>query len=214
MNIESKALEQGPRGQIIGGGPVVMSQEECQLRTIIEQQHTALQDLQTECTALRVNEENLTAQVESLRAQLAARVPDMSEALRVLHCIETSVVSGINVTDGWRILRNLLSAAPSQQAPVAQGEPVAEVVMAAKPPKASQAWLPFKIVHASLQWLDSVPTGTKLYTHPQQASEPMTDAQAYTGSLLPKDLRSSQPADWFLSGVRFAERHHNIKGKQ
>jgi hypothetical protein len=37
---------------------------------VLMRQHTALQDLQTECAALRVNEENLTAQVESLRAQL------------------------------------------------------------------------------------------------------------------------------------------------
>lgn len=48
-----------------------------------------------------------------------------------------------------------------------QQEPVAQVVMAAKPPNASLAWLPFKIVHASLEWLDSVPVGTKLYTAQQ-----------------------------------------------
>jgi hypothetical protein len=35
--------------------------------------------------------------------------PSVEEALRVLHSVETSVQSGINVTDGWRILRNLIS---------------------------------------------------------------------------------------------------------
>lgn len=42
-------------------------------------------------------------------------------------------------------------------------EAVAEVVMATKPPKASDAWLPFKTVYASLAWLDAQPVGTKLY---------------------------------------------------
>jgi len=53
----------------------------------------------------------------------------------------------------------------------AQQEPVAEVVMAAKPPNAPLVWLPFKIVHASLEWLDSVPVGTKLYTSPPAQQE-------------------------------------------
>lgn len=35
--------------------------------------------------------------------------PNVEEVLRVLHSVETSVQSGINVTDGWRILRNLIS---------------------------------------------------------------------------------------------------------
>ncbi|WP_228897781.1 hypothetical protein [Acidovorax sp. Leaf73] len=59
---------------------------------------------------------------------------------------------------------------------------IAEVVMAARPAKASPAWLPHKIIHASLQWLDSVPVGTKLYTTPQPTQAqagavPLTDEQ-------------------------------------
>lgn len=56
-------------------------------------------------------------------------------------------------------------AASAGSEPVAGGA-IAEVVMTVRPPNASPAWLPHKIIYASLQWLDSVPVGTKLYTHP------------------------------------------------
>jgi len=48
-----------------------------------------------------------------------------------------------------------------------QAEPVAEVALTVKPPNASDAWLPHKIIYASLTWLDANPVGTKLYAAPQ-----------------------------------------------
>ena len=60
---------------------------------------------------------------------------------------------------------------PQAQQPVQ--EPVAEVVMATKPQKASPAWLPFKTVYAPISWLDRAPIGTKLYTSPQAQPQPV-----------------------------------------
>lgn len=60
--------------------------------------------------------------------------------------------------------------------PQPEQKPVAEVVMATRPPKASPAWRPFKTVCASIPWLDSIPVGTRLYTTPPQR-KPLTDEQ-------------------------------------
>lgn len=49
---------------------------------------------------------------------------------------------------------------------------VAVVEMAMKPPGASPAWLPYKVVNASLKWLDSVPVGTRLYPLPGASQDP------------------------------------------
>lgn len=68
MANESKALELAAEVDEVAKTYPDMAEVSAELR----RQHTALQDLQTECAALRVNEENLTAQVESLRAQLEA----------------------------------------------------------------------------------------------------------------------------------------------
>ena len=70
------------------------------------------------------------------------------------------------------------ASAPADSVTAPAGGAVAEVVMAIRPPKASPAWLPHKIIHASLQWLDSVPVGTKLYATPptQAAGRVLEDA--------------------------------------
>lgn len=155
MNNESKALElarelsmQAPKGILT----------ETHAAAELRRQHAALQDLQTECAALRVNEENLTAQVESLRAQLAARVP------------------------------------------VAQGEPVGFVDAVSE--------------HGfHVEFSVALPVGTKLYTLPQQASEPMTEAQIQDERWA-RGFYNTEEDEAFEAGVRFAEHHHQIKGKQ
>lgn len=69
--------------------------------------------------------------------------------------------------------------APADSVTAPAGGAVAEVMMAIRPPKASPAWLPHKIIHASLQWLDSVPVGTKLYaTPPAQAADSVLEDAA------------------------------------
>jgi hypothetical protein len=82
MSNESKALELAAR---MDGRPdeaiICGDAAAAELR----RQHTALQDLQTECAALRVTEENLTAQVESLRARIA-------ECNDALQRIDTAVI--------------------------------------------------------------------------------------------------------------------------
>jgi hypothetical protein len=216
---------------------------------VLMRQHTALQDLKTECAALRVNEENLTAQVESLRAQLAARVPDADEMAKQIRW-----VSGANKMGAGALAENLcnwiasrLSAAPSQQAPTNCrhcGGP--DSVLCAGQCKAKQpakdigveqderVFARIKAMKAKQQapvaqgepvgWVAPRPDvvdwssyepeiGTPLYTTPQPAREPMTPEQVedgYRGSVFTQvSMRHA-----FEKGVRFAERHHKIKGKQ
>lgn len=102
----------------------------------------------------------------------------------------------------------------AQQAPVAQGEPVlfvSEGQLAAHTDAHPDHGAAGNYIPAR-----KTPAGkftTALYTSPQQASEPMTREQIKAGE-----------ANWtgdhfdlsgpFYAGARFAERHHQIKGKQ
>jgi hypothetical protein len=94
----------------------------------------------------------------------------------------------------------------AQQAPVAQGEPV--------------AWLttPTRDAHPGLErdvtfhrppdkhdWIVQ-----PLYTAQQQASEPMTDEQIRAGAFECGIGQATEPDDAFADGVRFAERHNGI----
>ncbi len=91
-------------------------------------------------------------------------------------------------------------SAPSQQAPVAQGEPVAVI------DADGGGWF--------LNWkvpMHTLPLFTRLYTHPQQASEPMTPEQA---AEIAKQLGWDSMPGSFPLIIRAVERHHNIKGKQ
>jgi hypothetical protein len=175
MSNESKALELADSLESDRSPSPYINNAAAELR----RQHTALQDLQTECTALRVNEENLMAQVESLRAQLAARVAPGEPF------------------GWWR-----------------QGNDLAEsdFYPASDFPE-----------HAGCE------TCIPLYTHAQQASEPMTykedsdlcEAHCNTASEAYFKARPQLDSDVnrriFYAGHRkawIAERHHNIKGKQ
>ncbi len=147
-------------------------------------------DLQTECTALRVNEENLTAQVESLRAQLAARVPDGWKLVPV-DALNRWRDAFAEELSAWDIdppihhvqashdeIAAMLSAAPSRQAPVAQGEPSAAAAWAQgyrqgiDDERTSEANIGIAGFGAKVEPARQNPYAN---TTPQQASEPMTD---------------------------------------
>lgn len=172
-------------------------------------------------------------EIEGLRAQLAARVPEPEhcEPSCLSYDLAAMVMSDCgHSTNNQRLLDRIaeriarhtdamLSAAPSQQAPaqecewtncprrvgdvccneqqapVAQGEPVGVVDAVSE-----QGF--------HVEFSVSLPVGTKLYTHPQQASEPMTDEQ----------IRARCKHDWTFETVRqwvrITEQFHNIKGKQ
>lgn len=188
MSNESKALElarelsmQAPKGILT----------ETHAAAELRRQHTALQDLQTECTALRVNEENLTAQVESLRA----RLDDEADSLTVAY------MHGYN------------KGKQSQKAPVAQGEPAAWRYQDARGNYRYRGYVPN--FDSEYPRLKPVP----LYTHPQQASEPMTviseeaawslaqhvygRSQPYDAPqilLTPKELKTIIESAWSIKG--------------
>ena len=195
------------------------------------------------------------AEIESLRAQLAARVPDavgpmLHEALaaaenaktdpdepeaawalieqRYLSILvqaamlsatpsqqapETTELRSVvfKVLEGWTLphdVRSILEIAYySQQAPVVQGEPV--VGWIAKTGHGTHFRETITDELKSIKF-DGRPYWRPVsYTHPQQASEPMTDEQA--GELV-LAWKSAQETEEFL--VRMVELHHNIKEKQ
>jgi hypothetical protein len=167
-------------------------------------------DLQTECTALRVNEENLTAQVESLRAQLEQK----SERIAHLEATASS-----NYGRGHADAHQMAA----QQAPVAQGEPVAWLVCSVNKDGSlslehAAAWREAAHEHindAITEYgIEDAATWVvrPAYTHPQQASEPMTDEQINHEAV---KVQGFGHLGWegFVAGVRFAERHHQNKGK-
>jgi hypothetical protein len=255
----------------------------------LRRQHTALQDLQTECTALRVNEENLTAQVESLRAQLAARGMDFRPAIS--RVVDLAHRKGelwercqgkcwpAHESDEFTKLRDdklpsaiaqlqhaMLSAAPtpqpssrlslavighrhfgnpipqawyaaaqdlladagvsSQQAPVAQGEPIG-YMNAGHIHELQQGRSPYGYVYQKAETGASV----AVFTTPQQASEPMTSeelwpivstarvelfdlAQKWSDNKIHSYQFAAQAEQIVGTAMRDAERHHQIKGKQ
>lgn len=199
MNNESKVLELAQRMHGRPGEAIICGDSAA---AELRRQHAALQDLQTECAALRVNEENLTAQVESLRAQLAARVPDGWKLVPVEPTPEMeSAAMAYVYTNGFTrgagpsaVYASMLSAAPSQQAPVAQGEPYGCVTVVKRLGCAEQH---FFFRHPNPPYLDNASECVTVYTHPQRASEPMTDEQIdrALSTVIPG---GSQARDWFL----------------
>lgn len=106
----------------------------------------------------------------------------------------------------------------SQQAPVAQGEPVAWTNPGAKGKTfheimvQAHSFCPTDLPHLQkMQWMASYYEVNRQ----QQASEPMTVEQIKAGwanSNARQHTYSLLSEQSFLEGVRFAERHHNIKG--
>jgi hypothetical protein len=175
-------------------------------------------DLQTECTALRVNEENLTAKVESLRAQLAARVPDVcskcqGEGRIYQGCGDWIHCSHCNTT-------GKIYAAPSQQAPVTQGEPIG-YMNAGHIHELQQGRAPYGYVYQKAETGASV----AVFTTPQQASKPMTDElesalealvnRCNNDAGLTNDAAviAAEAALERLYKARAVERHHKIGGE-
>jgi hypothetical protein len=180
MSNESKAL--GRLGGVLTGAIAmgwISDDEAAELR----RQHTALQDLQTECAALRAQLEQKSERIAHLEATASSNY-------------------GRGHADAHQM--------------AAQGEPV-EVT--------DQMAYAFHnaIGDGSLgsDEVEDLKTGLRAafahITHPQQAREPMTDARIYEGvfQLTPQGARYwKTEVQAFREGARFAERHHNIKGKQ
>ncbi len=174
------------------------------------------------------------AEIESLRAQLAARVPEAVVASALfdfggyLTTLEKSVSFGsyenaspmVEHLQEWARIRGLsldkadvigwpdmLSAAPSQQAPVAQGEH-AFLVATGEVHNGMETYTR----HFSPPPLCEY---ERLYTHPQQASEPMTpERDAFTVNfirLAGLDKHKARECAGIALQVIAA---HNIKGKQ
>jgi hypothetical protein len=169
------------------------------------------------------------AEIESLRAQLAQRVPD-GLVLKVLRDLEWMEVRHEYRESEWycpvcegdkrqghaagcELAEAMLSAAPSQQAPV-QGEPVAWLEQVTL---SSGGYSP-----PTKEWrVTQNPSTSKaprkpLYTHPQQASKPMTWDE------VKKTIRDAHHIAWSKYGrmasdeeiCRAVERHHKIGEKQ
>lgn len=189
-----------------------------------------LRNLHTEAMALRCTEAALRDEIESLRTQLAAPsqqalhpggqaeyeqwhrdgspIPDAQKA--PVAPSDDQIMAEVGrcglgfsetrpLGQQWEMVCELIRRfCARQQAPVAQGEPVAwmrctDITELTDAEPESDGWLP-------------------LYTTPQQASEPMTQEQIIEGYCSVPMVH--QYVEAFQQGVRFAERHHNIKGKQ
>jgi hypothetical protein len=171
------------------------------------------------------------AEIESLRAQLAARVPDGWKLVPVEATREMLYIVGkpgepiADMAASYRkdIWTAMLSAAPSQQA-TAQGEPMFWVRLC------SDGMYEGPIHHKQIERVrQQSGAWTPLYTHPQQASEPMTDDQdralceAHFNEASEEYFKARPQLDSdvnrriFYAGHRkawIAERHHKIGEKQ
>jgi hypothetical protein len=111
-------------------------------------------------------------------------------------CKAKQPAKDIGVEQDERVFARIAAMKAAQQDPTAQGEPVGEL--------RSDEFEGHIFVPYNGEW----PFGKPLYTHPQQASEPMTDEQ----------IRARCKHDWTFETVRqwvrITEQFHNIKGKQ
>lgn len=159
--------------------------------------------------------DELRAEIESLKQQLAQRVPDGSKLVPVeptdamvqaAHHLDLSYMPGQEGADRAAIYRAMIHAAPAQpEQPAAQDEPAGRVAWAADVPNSVK----------EVRWTEYVapPVGTPIYTSQQPASKPMTEHEILVGwsnsKVCTGSIGSRHQA--FAEGVRFAERHHNIK---
>jgi hypothetical protein len=161
------------------------------------------------------------AEIESLRAQLAARVPDGWKLVPVEPTKEM-LDAYVNNAGCFQSARSdwaaMLSAAPSQQAPV-QGEPVAAAAWAQgyrqgiDDERASEANIGIAGFGAKVEPARQNPY---TYTTTQQASKPMTWDE------VKKTIRDAHHIAWSKYGrmasdeeiCRAVERHHKIGEKR
>jgi hypothetical protein len=199
MSNESKALE---LAQSLRDGTYLLSQERDNTADALERQH---------------------AEIESLRAQLATRVPDKRDNRHA---------SGAawERAEGWNdCVRHMLSAAPSQQAPV-QGEPSAAVAWAQgyrqgiDDERTSEANIGIAGFGAKVEPARQNPYAN---TTTQQASEPMTSeelwpivstarvelfdlAQQWSDNKIHSYQFAAQAEQIVGTAIREAERHNRI----
>jgi hypothetical protein len=225
MSNESKALELALTqfAPWFGGeAERIMLNSAAELRRQQAEIESLLAQLADAATDLRAEQERRRAEI---RAQLAARVPDGCVVADVgfrwdgerQHHVPKLVVEFEPVPEnspwdakGWKdrdAVAAMLSAAPSQQAPV-QGEPF--------------GWwhqgndLAESDFYPASDFPDHAGCNTciPLYTHPQQAREPMTREEEEQGWLDECDIGGINGKIAFLKGIRFAERFHKIGEKQ
>jgi hypothetical protein len=151
------------------------------------------------------------AEIESLRAQLEARVPDGWKLVPVepteeMCSVDFECDDSIGVDSARICYKAMLSAAPSQQAPV-QGEPAEHQYQGT-----DGRWYSFiDQRHYDNTVADGRWPIRALYTTPQQASEPMTDREVMRCF---NEEGYGTSYEEFCRGVRFAERFHKIGEKQ
>jgi hypothetical protein len=148
-------------------------------------------------------------------------VPDAS---KVLHWFYAALAGDISRKEMEQKVAALLSAAPSQQAPVAQGDPVAWLVCSVNKDGSlslehAAAWQEAAHEHindAITEYgIEDAATWVvrPAYTHAQQASEPMTPEQKRQ-SWVNATIEQCSHEGCYMRGIEDAEQFHNIKGKQ
>jgi hypothetical protein len=206
------------------------------------------------------------AEIESLLAQLAARVPDgwvptdkeLTDVYKKANGEDAGKAQPITTQRIFNAMRAMLSAAPAQQAPV-HGEPLGWVDPIAKGKSFASvmgrayAMCPTDLPHLQkmewvasyyelnrpqqaskpMAWMYEIPGARKcvsmckdtskykrpdevetpLYTHTQQAREPMTEEQKRQ-SWINATIEQCNHENCYMRGIEDAERHHKIGEKQ
>jgi hypothetical protein len=207
MTNESKALELADSLESDRSPSPYINNAAAELR----RQHTALQDLQTECAALRAQLEQKSERIAHLEATASS---NYGKGHADAHNVAAQA-KDIGVEQDERVFARIAAMKASQQAPVVQGEPVAHCE--GGPDFCPQCHLENRslALAAAVRYIkNNTPSLVheeiaKALSHHRQASEPMTDEQIEAES-----PASSDKAAWFRHGIRVAERHHQIKGKQ
>jgi Skp family chaperone for outer membrane proteins len=223
-NNESKALGLAERMESERNGPWDVLDAAAELR----RQHAEIESLRAQladaATELRAEQERRRAEI---RAQLAQRVPDEAASrfnFETSHIVNKYAARRNEhgdyvlpaVQDAWagwdaahKYLRSMLSAAPTQQAPV-QGEPYGCVTVVRRLGCADQHWF---YRHPEPPYLDNASECVTVYTTPQQAREPMTEEQKRQ-SWINATIEQCSHENCYLRGIEDAERHHKIGEKQ
>ncbi len=174
-----------------------------------------LRNLHTENTALRCTEMALLDEIAELRRQLAEMVPDGWSYAGHFYNLVMHALMDVCANHGGakfrlkEILKELeqIATAPAQPSQsAAQGEPFGCVTIVRRLGHADT----FNFYrHPEPPYLDNASECVTVYTHPQQASKPMTESEA--DDLAREMVKGRKPVNWL---VRAVERFHKIGEKQ
>lgn len=184
-------------------------------REDVSEMAAMLRNLHTENTALRCTEMALRNEIESLRRQLAEMVPDGWSYAGHFYNLVMHALMDVCANHGGakfrlkEILKELeqIATAPAQPSQsAAQGEPFGCVTIVRRLGHADT----FNFYrHPEPPYLDNASECVTVYTHPQQASKPMTEEQIQA-ELWARGFYNTEEDEAFEAGVRFAERFHKI----